>query len=94
LSNRQWLFDTDGTIKALESLGLNRAEVVEESLKSPTQIEKVLPDKDSKKALSQVVVRRPTGFKVVPETEKGESIDMTGNTAKHDFEEFEDDNEG
>jgi hypothetical protein len=87
LSNRQWLWrDDKETLRALEELGVSRKLATEEKLKSPTQLEKELGDK--KQAISAIVTRRETGFKVVPTSERGESVDVSSIT---EFERIEDD---
>jgi hypothetical protein len=75
LSNRQWKYRDDAdTLRILESLGVSRKQAMTESLKTPPQLEKELPDK---KLIEPLVTRRPTGFKVVPITERGEPVDFT-----------------
>jgi hypothetical protein len=90
LTNRQWLLPTQETLDALSQLGISRREALEEpKLKSPPQIEKGLP-KDLKEEIDSLVIRRPTGFKVVPVTDRGEHVDVS---TISDFTRIDDDND-
>lgn len=89
MSNRQWLFsDEEETLRSLKELGISRAQATEPGkLKSPTKLEKELPDK---KTIQPFVTRRPTGFKVVPLTERGEPVNVS---AISDFERYTEDDD-
>lgn len=92
LSNRQWAYGVSETVDALTTLGLRREEIIVEDIKTPTQIEKALLDKEAKKTLQQYVVRRPTGFKVVPEDAKGEPANLSDVNVT-EFERYEEDDD-
>jgi hypothetical protein len=75
MSNRQWVFSDDKeAIEALEALGVDRKTIVVESVKTPPQLEKELSDK---KIIEPLVIRRPTGYKVVPITDRGVPVDLS-----------------
>lgn len=76
LSNRRWARNTEETWAELESLGLSKSDFIEERLKTPPQVEKLL-DKDGKKSLASLVTRTPSGYKVVPESARGEPVNFS-----------------
>lgn len=88
LSNRQWAMDDNATLEALVAKGIPKEKIVREVLKTPPQLEKEI-SKPVMKELESLVTRKPTGFKVVPVTEKGESVTVDDIVAS-DFEKVED----
>lgn len=72
--NRKW--KSDDIRPELEKLGLAKEAFIEEKLKTPPQVEKLL-DKDGREAIATLVTREPIGYKVVPETAKGDAVDMS-----------------
>lgn len=73
-SNRKWIYDDKQMVEVLEGLGVDRKIVVVESIKTPPQLEKELPDK---KIIAPLTKRNPTGFKVVPITARGAHVDLS-----------------
>lgn len=77
LSNRQWKFaDADQTLRHLKKVGLGKKDAFESKLKSPTQVEKLV-SKDKKEIFSTLVTRRPSGYKLMPESARGEPVDFS-----------------
>lgn len=76
LTNRQWKFaDENAVIRNLKKCGLGKKDVVKPSLMSPTQVEKLVPA-DKREIFGSLVTRRPSGYKLVPESAKGEAVDF------------------
>lgn len=75
LSNRKWKLAVSRVRPELEKLGLAKEAIVEEKLRTPPQIEKLL-DKEGRKALEPFVTRDVVGYKIVPESAKGTPVDF------------------
>jgi len=84
--NRKWKLAGSLVQPELEKLGLPREVIVEEKLRTPPQVEKLL-DKDGKKAIAALVTREEVGYKIVPIDAKGDSVDF----GVSEFTEFSDD---
>lgn len=78
LTNRQWKFgDEAAVLRNLKNkLGIGKKDACESKLKSPPAIEKMLSTKEQKEALAELVTRRPSGYKLVAESAKGEAVDF------------------
>lgn len=89
--NRKWKLATSLVQPELEKLGLPREVIVEEKLRTPPQVEKLL-DKDGKKVIESLVTREEIGYKIVPVTAKGDAVNF-GESEFTDYLEFEDNGE-
>ena len=77
LTNRQWKFgDEAAIVRQLRKVNLGKKDIYESKLKSPPQVEKLLSGKEAKEFLATLVTRRPSGYKLVPESAKGEPVDF------------------
>jgi hypothetical protein len=77
LSNRQWKYADEAKLfRHLRKLGLGRKETTVTKIKSPAQVEKLI-SRDKKEFLDTLVERRPTGYRLVPESARGEAVDFT-----------------
>lgn len=85
--NRKWKLAGSLVQPELERLGLPREVFVEEKLRTPPQVEKLL-DKDGRKVIESLVTREEIGYKIVPMDAKGESVDFSASEFSV-FEEFE-----
>jgi hypothetical protein len=81
-SNRQWVDEAD-MIKKLRDKRVKRADMFDEKLKSPAQIEKV--DGISKKFVNKYTTRPDSGLVLVPESDNREAVN-TITSAKEDFD--------
>jgi hypothetical protein len=88
LGNRRWKLAHDRVRPELEKMGLAKEAIVEEKLRTPPQVEKLL-DKDGKKVIASLVTRDVVGYKIVPVTAKGEPVDFHVS----EFTEFTEDGE-
>ena len=76
IGNRRWTASEGELTKLLEGMGVERKAFIKESFRTPAQVEKAL-DKVGKVKLADYTKRVPTGYKVVPESDKGTAYDFT-----------------
>lgn len=72
-SVRRWRLDEDQTAKALEGLLLARESHWDIKLKSPAQVEKLLPKGTD---ISDLVISTSTGYTLVPESDKRSAVQL------------------
>lgn len=77
-SHRQWVStDASGLEELLESEGIDKETAyAKPKLKTPAQLEKELPNK---KLIAPLITQRVVGYKIVPVTHKGKSVDFRCN---------------
>lgn len=74
LSHRRWKGNEEQVTKQFKRLGIGKRQYVKETVKTPAQLEKELPEQEEK--LQEMMERRVVGFKVVPESAKGKAVDF------------------
>ena len=72
-SNRKWAADDLEVIQQLKRLGLPVSQLTDISLKSPAQVEKMLPKAD-REHVAELVDQIVIGHKVVPENSRGRPV--------------------
>ena len=87
VSHRRWNNSEDEILKQLSKLKIGKKLATTSKLKSPAQIEKLLPDKAQ---LTGLVTQHITGYKVVQENAKGRACDLSTINVETEFGDLED----
>lgn len=83
-ATRQWAKGDDETLAKFEELGIDPSSACDSSVRSPAQIEKLLP-KDRRKELSPLIVSRSSGSTLAPESDPRKPVRSPAERAALEF---------